>query len=322
MSASKSYSIPPSILKDLEKVESVLNEMMADYPSSLRESALLTISAGGKRLRPTLVLISGQAGKYDFNRLMPSAIAVELVHTATLVHDDVLDKAESRRGQPTVNVRWGKETAVATGDVLFGKAFEILSRGADARAVEIMAETSLALSLGELMQQEAAHKVDEDMERCLARIRNKTAALFSACCQLGALASQASEEDFSALKSYGENLGMAFQVYDDILDLTADEKVLGKPVGTDLRDGTITLPILYALKEQGMLKGFLEKKRLTQEEVNHAIEIVLKTNAIETAKARAEAYLGEALKAVSDLSNSTLKKELGEIGHFVLERKR
>lgn len=337
MSSKKSYPIPPKVLKDLEKVEQALNEVVVDYPSLLRESALLTISAGGKRLRPALVLIAGQAGKYDLDRLMPVALAVELVHTATLVHDDVLDEAESRRGQPTVHARWGKGRAVATGDVLFGKAFEILSQGSDAQAIEVMAETSLALSLGELMQQEAAHQVDEDLEKCLARIRNKTAVLFSACCRLGALASQAREEDVLALSGYGENLGMAFQIYDDVLDLTADEKVLGKPIGTDLRDGTVTLPILYALRElrgnttgdsQGFpalakgLRKLLKKEMLTEEEVNQAIEIILKTKAIETAKAKAEAYLGEAFDAVKKLSKSSLREQLEEIGCFVVERKK
>lgn len=322
MPTSKSYSIPTKILKDLEKVEQALNKVVVDYPPPLREAAALTISAGGKRLRPALVLICGQAGKYNLSRLMPVALAVELIHTATLVHDDVLDEAESRRGQTTVNVRWGEERAVATGDVLFGKAFEILSQGSSAKAIEIMAETSLALSLGELMQQEAAHQVDEDMERCLTRIRNKTAVLFSACCGLGALASEACEGDVSALSRYGENLGMAFQIYDDILDLTSDERVLGKPVGTDLKDGTVTLPILYALQEQDVLKKLLKKKILTEEEVNQAIEIILKTKAVEKAGAKAKAYLDEAFAAIKNLSNSSLREELEAIGHFVVKRRK
>lgn len=326
MPSNKFYPIPPKVLKDLEKVEQALNELVTQYPASLSEAASLTVSAGGKRLRPALVLIAGQAGKYDLDRLMPPALAVELVHTATLVHDDVLDEARSRRGRPTVNVRWGRERAVATGDVLFGKAFEILARECDIEVIRVMAETSLALSMGELMQQEAAHKVDEDMERCLRRIRSKTAVLFSACTELGALVSQAKEEDMAALKRYGESLGMAFQIFDDILDLAADEGVLGKRVGTDLREGTVTLPILYALKELEKnakeLRDVLKKRKPAQEDVKRVIEIILKTKSIEMAKAKAKAYLDEALKAVSNLSNSALKKELEEIGHFIIERKR
>lgn len=322
----KTYPISPRILKGLDRVEHALGEVAGRYSAPLSDASALTISAGGKRLRPALVLIAGQAGEYDLDRLVPVAVACELIHTATLVHDDVLDQADKRRGRPTVNSRWGRDNAIATGDVLFGQAFQILAESADARAIQMMAETSLALSLGELAQQEATRRTDDTVEACLSRVKSKTAVLFAACCELGALAGRADEADAQRLEAYGLNLGMAFQIFDDVLDLTADERVLGKPIGTDLRDGTITLPILYgleALKSAGdaaELERLIKKGEPDEIDVRRAIELIVGTDAIDRSRAAARGYVDEAGSAIDGLSNAHLTKELTGIGQFVLDR--
>lgn len=320
----KSSPIPAQILRDLGKVETRLDEELADCTSPLKEAAEATIEAGGKRLRPALVLTCGQAGVYDLERLMPLALSVELIHTATLVHDDVLDGAATRRGIPTINARWGTKTAIASGNLLLGRAFILLTRYENPRIMKRMAETALSLSSGELMQQAQSDERNLSVQSCLERIRNKTASLFSACTELGASVSGATEQDVLVLRDYGLNLGMAFQIFDDVLDLTADEKRLGKPVGSDIRDGTMTLPLLYAMQElegESELENILCKESPAEQEVARAVKIVLATSAIDRAREEARSFIDKALAAVEGLTNAKLRKDLEAVGRFVVKRK-
>jgi heptaprenyl diphosphate synthase len=322
----KSSPIPAQILRDLSKVETRLDEVMADCTSPLKEAAEATIEAGGKRLRPALVLTCGQAGVYDLERLMPLALSVELIHTATLVHDDILDRAATRRGIPTINARWGTKMAIASGNLLLGRAFILLTSYENPRIMKRMAETALSLSSGELMQQAQSDKRNLSVQSCLERMRNKTASLFSACAELGALVSGASEQDVLALRHYGLNLGMAFQIFDDVLDLTADEKRLGKPVGSDIRDGTVTLPMLYAmgeleLEEKSELENILNKESPAEEEVAEGVRIVLATGAIDRAREEARSFVRKAFQAIVELSDTKLRRNLEAVGRFVVERK-
>lgn len=324
MVSPKLNPIPAQVLKDVKKVETALDSVVQDCFPPLKEAVEATIKAGGKRLRPALVLISGQAGIYDLEILMPLALSVELIHTATLVHDDVLDKALTRRGVPSVNARWGTKMAIATGNLLLGRAFTLLTCYENQCIMRRMAEAALSLSVGELMQQEQTHGGNLSVQSCLERIRNKTASLFSASTELGALVSGATEEDVLALRDYGLNLGMAFQIYDDVLDLTADEKRLGKPIGSDIRDGTTTLPLLYAMEElngQSELKNILKKESLTEEEVAKAVQIILSTGAVDRARGEAKAFVVKASQAIRGLCNVGLRKNLDSVGRFVVERK-
>ncbi|MEW6188796.1 MAG: polyprenyl synthetase family protein [Actinomycetota bacterium] len=325
MSEVKSHniSISPKIKKDLKRVEEKLTQIVSSGDGRLAQSSLVILEAGGKRLRPALVLISGAMRHYDLEKLMPAAIAVELIHMASLVHDDIVDGAETRRGMPTINFTWGSHIATATGDFLFATAFVLLSKLDNSRAVDIMSQTALDLSLGELQQVETAHSLAQTIDDYLTVIRNKTATLFSASCQLGGLISGASEEDSEALKIYGENLGMAFQIYDDLLDLSGEKESLGKPIGADLRDGTLTMPILFALEETELnshLCRVIEGRNSTEDEIKEAIQIIRGTKALLRTREEANTYVKKAIDALSSISSEETRRNLLSIGYFVVDR--
>lgn len=210
--------------------------------------ALETLSAGGKRVRPLLVFCSAPRDRAYTPEVLSAAAAVELVHMATLVHDDLLDEAPMRRGRPTVADAQGADVAVQTGDFLFARAFAELTSTGSAATVRALADAALALSQGEMDQQRAAHDLRLTEQAYLARCRRKTAALFSVACRLGSLAGGAGPDAAERLASFGENVGLAFQIFDDILDLAGAPSETGKRRGTDLRDGTVTLPVILALK--------------------------------------------------------------------------
>jgi geranylgeranyl pyrophosphate synthase len=227
----------------MQAVEGRLGELVGGHGELLREDAGATLSAGGKRLRPLLVLLCGGAGGGD--RAVRGATAVELVHMATLVHDDVLDAAPLRRGRPTVVATSGRLRATATGDLLLSRAFAELT--ADRRQVELLSDASVALALGELAQRRDAWDVSLSAERYLERCRLKTAALFECACLIGRAPGEPELEE--RLRGFGLEIGLAFQLLDDVLDVTGPPERTGKARGTDLLDGTVTLPLILAREE-------------------------------------------------------------------------
>jgi octaprenyl-diphosphate synthase len=220
----------------LGEVETRLREAIAGHGEPLGEDAAATLAAGGKRLRPMLVLLC--AGPDGGDRAVRAATAIELVHMATLVHDDVLDEAPLRRGHPTVAATSGRDRAEATGDLLFSRAFALLAEAGDSRAVALLADASVALARGELAQRHDAFDLGVSEERYLARCRLKTARLFECACRLG--------HDGEHLRRFGTEIGLAFQLLDDVLDVTGPPERTGKARGTDLLDGTVTLPLIEA----------------------------------------------------------------------------
>ena len=242
----------------LARCEERLREAVSLGAAEVVEPALDTLTAGGKRVRPLLVFCSApRAALTDpaaTEDLLSAAAAVELVHSATLVHDDLLDGATMRRGRPTVAQELGPERAVTTGDFLFACAFAELTRTRSAPAVQALAAAALDLSRGEMDQQRAAFDLALREEAYLARCRRKTAALFSVACRLGALVGGGGREAEERLASFGENVGMAFQIFDDILDLAGAPAATGKRRGTDLCDGTVTLPVILALQLEPTLR--------------------------------------------------------------------
>jgi geranylgeranyl pyrophosphate synthase len=220
----------------LEEVEAKLRELSAGHGGPLTIDATATLAAGGKRLRPLLVLLC--AGGSGGEAAVRAAAAIELVHMASLVHDDVLDEAPLRRGQPTVAVNSGRLRAIATGDLLFSRAFALLSETREARAVELLSEASVALARGELAQRQDAFDRAISEERYLERCRLKTGRLFECACLMG--------RDEDALRTFGAEIGLAFQLLDDVLDVAGPPERTGKARGTDLLDGTITLPLIVA----------------------------------------------------------------------------
>lgn len=317
------YPVSNKIRKDLKKIERYLKEAVDSDSVLLNETSLKTLEAGGKRLRPALVLISGNVGVYDIDKLVPAAVSVELIHTATLVHDDVLDGASVRRGFSTINTSYGRSTAVSTGDFIFGKALAYLAKYDDSRVMEVMVPTTLALSVGEIQQIKTAYSINQTIDDYLTKIKNKTASLFSTCCRLGALVGGAEEKEIEMLGLYGENLGIAFQIYDDVLDISGKESSMGKSVGTDLRDGTLTMPVFFALEETSEsdeLKKIVKSKDVSDDELEKAIGIINNTNALERAKNFARSYVEKSVEAVKDIDNRKLFNDLEKIGKFVIDR--
>lgn len=318
----KQYPISASTRRDLKSVEAHLERIASDAGGVLGEVCSSTLHAGGKRLRPALVLVSGQAGTYELDRLMPHAVAVELIHTASLVHDDILDEAPQRRGKPSVHARWGLTIGLASGDYLFSKAFEIVASSGLREAPSILAATAFDLTAGELMQRRGARRVDVPRGEYLERIGAKTASLFATSCRLGALASGTDDASTEALAAYGENLGLAFQVFDDVLDVAGETKLLGKTVGADLRDGTLTLPMMLAVEELGRADWLAAAFEQPSDEksIAAALDAIASTRASAVAKETARGYVSQALEAVGSLTSRPLRKVLSDIGNYVIER--
>jgi len=228
----------------LGRVEQMLREQGAGHGETLAGDAATTLEAGGKRLRPMLVLLCG--GEEGGEAAIRAAAAIELVHMATLVHDDVLDAAPLRRGRPTVAATAGRERATATGDLLFSRAFALLAAAGDRRSIELLSAASVALARGELAQRRDAYEIAIGEERYLERCRLKTAALFECACRLG--------RDDEALGGFGAAIGLAFQLLDDVLDVSGPPERTGKARGTDLLDGTVTLPLILAAERDPAIR--------------------------------------------------------------------
>ncbi|MGN6216965.1 MAG: polyprenyl synthetase family protein [Solirubrobacterales bacterium] len=280
-------SVPPPVTAVLDassrwlparlgEVEELLREAIADQGEPLGDDAAATLAAGGKRLRPMLVLLC--AGPQLCAEAVPAAAAIELVHMATLVHDDVLDDAPLRRGLPTVAATGGRERATATGDLLFSRAFALLAGADDARAIALLASASVSLARGELMQRRDAFDLGVSEERYLARCRLKTARLFECACLLG--------RDDERLREFGAEVGLAFQLLDDVLDVSGPPERTGKARGTDLLDGTVTLPLIEAAKSDPTLRG-VDLHVLGPESAEALCDRIAATGALERVRARA-----------------------------------
>lgn len=320
----ESYTVISSKIKTaLRDVEKKIEEICNTEVKIIRETALATLNAGGKRLRPALVLIAGQVGKHNEEKLISAAATVELIHMASLVHDDILDGAATRRGKPTINSQWGNTVAVTAGDFLFAQAFVHLGKLNNGRVIKVACDAALALSMGELHQMETTGNCDQLIKDYLEKIYKKTAALFSASCEIGSILAQAPSKETTLLTEYGKNLGMAFQIYDDILDLEGSEETLGKPIGIDLKDGTVTLPILYALEDTNKdrrICSVIGKSRPEQAEVNEVIDLILATSALERTRREAHKYTQKAIETAKGITVGDIRDDLVAIGEFVVAR--
>ncbi len=280
----------------LERAEERLGEVARGYGEPLGGHAEGTLSAGGKRLRPVLVFLCAAEPS---DSLVPAAVAVELLHMATLVHDDVLDAADLRRGRPTVFAKGGRGEATATGDLLFSRAFAELTAAGSPDAVRVLSTASSALARGELMQRDDAFDPDVTEERYLERCRLKTASLFEASCRLGALFGGRPEQA-DQLGRFGERLGVAFQMLDDVLDVSGPPERTGKPRGADLFDGTITLPLILARREDPSLTGSVR----CAEEAAAVCDRIAATGSLDEARDQALAHVAEAKAVLGQLELS------------------
>jgi octaprenyl-diphosphate synthase len=291
-------SVPPPVTAVLDassrwlparlgEVEALLREAVAGHGETLGADAATTLEAGGKRLRPMLVLLC--AGPDGSAAAVRAAAAIELVHMATLVHDDVLDDAPLRRGLPTVAATAGRGRAVATGDLLFSRAFALLGEAGDARSLALLADASVALARGELAQRRDAFDLDVSEERYLSRCRLKTARLFECACLLGC--------DDEVLREFGADVGLAFQLLDDVLDVSGPPERTGKARGTDLLDGTVTLPLIEAAKSEPGIRE-IDLRALDATSAEELCDRIAATGALERVRARAIEMVAEAKRAL------------------------
>jgi geranylgeranyl pyrophosphate synthase len=308
----------PELTALLERTEDRLAEVAESHGHTLARHASGTLAAGGKRLRPILVFLCGGDAARDGERLVSAAAAVELLHMATLVHDDVLDRAALRRGRPTVVAEGGRSAATATGDLLFSRAFAELSSTGSAQAVRALSAASSALVSGELMQRADAWASEVPPERYLERCELKTASLFEAACRLGALFSG---DMFPAesLGRFGARIGLAFQILDDVLDVEGPTERTGKPRGADLMDGTVTLPLILARREDpGLDLCAVEGDPARAEAL---CERIAATGALEEAREQALGYVGDAKDALDSLElPQERRRALDLVADAVVER--
>jgi len=311
-----------SIQEDLAKVKDSLRSIIkVDFPW-LSEQLGYVVKGGGKGIRPALTLLAGQFYNYNLKYLLPMAASVELMHTATLVHDDAIDKSVVRRGRPTIYKMWGEEPSVLLGDYLFAKAGEFVSDTHNPRVIKLFSQTLATISSGELNQFLGAFKVEQTRQQYFQRISSKTASLFCLATESGAILSEAPEESVKALYEYGYNLGIAFQIIDDILDFIGTEEELGKPVGSDLSQGTLTLPVMLLLErypENNTVKRLFEHK--DKKSMEQTIELVRNSPVIEECYALASEYRAKACHSLISLPENTSRQALIELAEYIVERK-
>ena len=289
----------PTVPRLMERTEARLAAIAADQGDELGPHAAGTLAAGGKRLRPLLVFLC--AGACEKKELVAAGVAVELVHMAALVHDDVLDRAALRRGRPTVFEVAGRGPATATGDLLFARAFGELAATGDADAIRSLSAAASALVAGELMQRADAWREDVSEERYARRCALKTARLFDAACRLGALLGTPSRGDAAALGRYGERIGLAFQIFDDVLDVTGPPERTGKRRGTDLLDGTVTLPLILARRADERLARVDLRSVTGPVEAERLCDRIAASGALDEARAEALRHVNAAKALIAEV---------------------
>jgi geranylgeranyl pyrophosphate synthase len=313
--------LPEDTFETVDEVEGLLAEVAVRAPATLVEPALEALTSGGKRLRPLLLVLSARMGEPGREDLLGAATAIEVLHTASLIHDDIVDRAESRRGAPTTVAAYGREIAAATGDYLFAEAFSELARIEDPRLVRAFAEASVGLAAGELEQYRASGATVE-VEAYLEHIRKKTAGLFKAACVAGGTLGGLSLVQIDALASYGQALGIAFQMSDDIMDIVGKPGLMGKGIGTDLVEGTVTLPVIFALREGDArtIRRVLVDPSPTPELLEAGIEAVLATDAVARTEEWARGEIDAALEDIDLLPDSPEREFLESVASEVVGR--
>lgn len=306
----------------LDRVEEALEKAVVAESDLLAATARYLLQAGGKRFRPMLVLLGGYFGDPTDPRLVPGSVAIELVHLATLYHDDVIDEADSRRGLPSVNARWDNTVAILTGDYLFARASEI-SADLGPEVCRLLARTIAVLCDGQIREVDASGRLAQTEAGYLEVIRRKTGSLIATSCRLGGLLSEAAEHDVETLGAYGEALGMAFQLSDDIMDVTASQLELGKEPGVDMREGVYTLPVLFALRQgrrREELAGLLAAGAPDGELLDRALEIVRTSGGIEHARRAVTREVGRAVELARSLPEGPARESLVQLARFLAAR--
>lgn len=312
---------------ELGAIEAAIGREINSPVALIHEMGEFIAGAGGKRLRPILLLIAARLAGYQGPRAIRMGCVVELLHTATLIHDDVVDQAPLRRGRSSANARWGDDASILVGDHLYSKSFALMVQDGDPRVLETLARATVSMTEAEVFQLERKRSGTTGEADYLRIITQKTASFMSACCRIGALLGRADPERVEGLTQYGLDIGIAFQISDDSLDFVADQARLGKAVGADLKEGKRTLPLIAAVERAGpgdrdRIQTLLKRPVLTPDEIDEIRRLVVKHSGVEYALERAHQYVQSAKDALRSFPDSEDKETLVLVADFVVDRDR
>jgi geranylgeranyl pyrophosphate synthase len=312
------------IEEDLKQVSAKFEQFAEEYRQEFPQLNVMLehTLVGGKIIRPAMVFLAGKCFDYNREQLLKLAVASELLHIATLVHDDAIDKSDTRRGRETVNKLWGTDKAVLLGDFLFAHAGVVASATESTRIVKLFSNTLKRLSGAELDQSYNAYNTEQTYQQYIKRIGGKTASLMSMTSEGGAILGGASQDGISALKDYGYNLGLAFQIIDDILDFTGSEQAMGKPVGSDLAQGTLTLPAMMLIQRKPQDDTIVRifKGEDKENNIKRAVEMINESSIIEDCYAKAVSFSEEAYSSLNKIPVNENRQNLKELAEFLIMR--
>jgi len=312
---------------DLKQVEEQFRKDLESDVPLIRKVGEYVLASGGKRIRPAMLLLAARLCNYQGTQAIPLASVVEFIHTATLLHDDVVDSATLRRGLASANTLWGNEASVLIGDFLFSKSFSLMVNAGSLDVLRVMSRATTVIAEGEVLQLLYTGEVDLTEEQYIEVVRAKTAVLLSAACQCGAILGGVSADQEQALADFGMELGIAFQLMDDILDYTASEEEFGKSIGHDLEEGKLTLPLIHALrgcndKEREAVTAIIEKDELTPEDFRLVSGLVQSYGGIEYTVEKARGCVANCARHLSCFSDTTCKQALLDLATYVVTRNR
>ncbi|MFC1713461.1 polyprenyl synthetase family protein [Candidatus Poribacteria bacterium] len=314
------------VKQDLQRVEERLETIVTSRIYPVFESYDHILSSGGKRLRPALVLLSAKCLNSNSSMVVDTACAVELIHIASLIHDDIIDSADLRRDKPAVHVVWGTEAAVAVGDYLFSQAMEILAEHGNSAVIKILAKTVKRMAEGELLETFNRRNTELTEEEYIEIVSGKTASLMSTSCEIVANIASAVDPYYKALSQYGLNFGISYQVMDDLLDLVSTDGELGKPTLNNLREGNLPLPVIHTLRngnggfDKKELLSILSNEEISNIELQKVVDMVGNSGALSYTRAVAEGYAENAKEALTILEDSVAKRCLSSLADFIMNR--
>ncbi|SNS15643.1 polyprenyl synthetase family protein [Tropicimonas sediminicola] len=313
---------------DMERVNALIRARMAsEHAPRIPEVTAHLVEAGGKRLRPMLTLAAARMCGYSGENHVKLAATVEFIHTATLLHDDVVDESAQRRGRPTANLLWDNKSSVLVGDYLFARSFQLMVETDSLRVMDILADASATIAEGEVLQLTAAQNLATDENVYLQVIRGKTAALFAAACEVGGVTAGVEEEKIAALRAYGDALGISFQIVDDLLDYDGDSSTTGKNVGDDFRERKLTMPVIKAVakadaEERAFWVRVIEKGRQEDGDLEQALALLARHETLEETRQEALRWAEEAKQALALFPESDLREMLLDLADYVVARVR
>ena len=313
-------------INDMDAVDKLIKQRMASKEAPrIPEVTAHLIDAGGKRLRPMLTLAAAKMCGNKTPYHIHLAATVEFIHTATLLHDDVVDESQQRRGRPTANLLWDNQSSVLVGDYLFSRSFQLMVETGNLRVLDILANASAKIAEGEVLQLTVAQNLNTSEDTYLKVIRGKTAALFEAACKVGGVISYADEKIIDALAAYGDALGISFQITDDLLDYAGESSNLGKSIGDDFRERKMSLPLIKVLtkadqKEKNFWIRTIEKGDQQDDDLDHALELMIKHGALEEARKDALYWANKAKQAMNTLPESEIRNALMDLSDYVVRR--